>query len=357
MRVAALTTGSAVPSARFRVRQHIAPLKQLGIDVIEHTPFVSQYGRLPGALGRIRLRYLPPIAAGQLVLNAIARAPGVVGSFRADITWIERNFVPGLDAAGVLTKGPRVLDVDDAIWLTSVFGVGPTASLARKVDAVIAGNNYLAGWYSQYCQTVFVVPTAIDCERFRPRQDVASTRSEDGSFVIGWTGTAGNLKYLQSVERPLARFLRDHPGARLKIIADQRPSLPAIGPERIEFHPWTPNVEVTALQEMDVGLMPLEDNEWTRGKCSFKMLQYMATGLPVVVSPVGMNRDVLALGMCGLGANTEQEWLDALIRIYDDDVERKDMGRTAREVVVANFSLPVIARNLEGIFRTVASGR
>lgn len=122
MRIAALTSGRTNPSARFRVRQHIPLLREAGMEVSEYCPAVLQGARLPGTLGRVRVRYLPPLVAGQIMLNLALRAPGIVGSYRADVTWLERNFVPGLDDAAVLLGKPLVLDIDDAIWLYNPLG-------------------------------------------------------------------------------------------------------------------------------------------------------------------------------------------------------------------------------------------
>lgn len=352
IRVAALTSGINVPSARFRVRQHIVPLRSLGVEVIDYCPSVSQLARLPGKLGRIRQRYMPPVMAGQALLNAILRLPGVVGTYRADVAWIERNFVPGLDGAILCTKSPRVLDVDDAVWLSTLFGKAATQRLARRVDAIIAGNAYLADWYGNFCRNIFVIPTAIDCDRFAPPA-LSEDAVEAEQFIIGWTGTAGNFRYLQTLERPLSHFLRSHPAARLKIVADKRPDLPLIPDSQLEFVRWTPGNEAVSLRNMDVGLMPLVDDEWTRGKCSFKMLQYMATGLPVIVSPVGMNAEVLKMGECGARASNEEDWLGALELLHDNSPLRGAMGASGREIVLTTFSVPTVASQLANAFSTL----
>lgn len=355
IRVAALTSGRHVPSARFRIRQHIAPLRALQVDVKDHCPWLSQHARLPGALGSIRQRYLLPVAMGQVLLNAALRAPGVVGTYQADLTWIERNFIPGLDAAVGCAKAPRLLDVDDAIWLSTLFGQSAAKRLAGRVDAVVAGNSYLADWYGNYCNKIFVIPTAIDCDRFAPGRAAPGDPIETDRFTIGWTGTAGNFRYLELIERPLSNFLRRHPDARLKIVADQRPLLPLVPAGQLDFIQWHPDNEAVSLQAMDVGLMPLADDAWTRGKCSYKMLQYMATALPVVASPVGMNAEVLTRGACGIAASSLDDWSDALELLYTDRPLGVSMGECGRSIVLADFSVPVIARQLADAFsRTLA---
>ena len=127
-----------------------------------------------------------------------------------------------------------------------------------------------------------------------------------------------------------------------------------IPPERIRFVRWSRETEATALTDMSVGVMPLPDDEWTRGKCSFKMLQYMAVGLPVIVSPVGMNKEVLAKGDVGFAATSDDEWYEALESLYKDHSLRAKLGDTARRVVESHFSAQTIAHNLAGIFKALA---
>jgi glycosyltransferase involved in cell wall biosynthesis len=219
------------------------------------------------------------------------------------------------------------------------------------MDAVIAGNSYLADWLSQYCKNVSIVPTAIDCARFRPRSDPREPIGpQETFFTIGWTGTSGNFRFLSLIEKALARFLQSTSRGRLRIVADRRPNLPMIPDVQLEFVPWSPDNEASEVARFDVGLMPLADDPWSRGKCSFKMLQYMASGLPVVVSPVGMNAEVLGMGDCGLSATTDDEWLDALCSLRDDAERRAAMGKIARDIVVDHFDVPVVARQLSRVF-------
>ena len=167
--------------------------------------------------------------------------------------------------------------------------------------------------------------------------------------MIGWTGTSSNFSNLELVEEMLAKFLAEHKNACFKIIADEQWHSELIPPERIEFVKWSRDVEVEALKTMSVGIMPLFDSPWTRGKCSFKMLQYMAIGLPVIVSPVGMNNEVLAKGDIGLAANTSDEWYNALETLYKDKELQIKSGDRGREVIEQNFSAETIASKLFSI--------
>jgi glycosyltransferase involved in cell wall biosynthesis len=115
---------------------------------------------------------------------------------------------------------------------------------------------------------------------------------------------------------------------------------------RVDWVKWTERGEVTAIQSMDIGIMPLDDTTWTRGKCSYKMLQYMACGLPVVVSPVGMNAEVLSLGECGYGARTESQWVEGLVGLIEDWDLRQRLGAVGRRVVESNFSIQAVVPKL-----------
>jgi glycosyltransferase involved in cell wall biosynthesis len=353
IRVCALTSGRHAPASRFRIRQHIAPLRDHGIQVRDYCPFVDQVMPLPRLLGGVRRRYLGPISAAWTGLGILARVPAVVASWRADIMWLERNFLAGLDALVRLTGSPRVLDVDDAIWLEGLGGWS-VKTLARNVDVVIAGNQYLAEWFGQHCRRVHVIPTAIDCSRFAP----AAGGDRDGDpFVIGWTGTSGNFHYLRQIQPALARLLRALPDAEIMIVADRPPRRPELRDLPVRFVPWSPSREVEALHRMDVGIMPLSDDGWARGKCSFKLLQYMAAGLPCVVTPIGMNAEILQQGPCGLAAATEDEWVEAVRFFHDDAEARRRYGGVGRAIAQQSYDVPIIARRLAELFTALIPGK
>lgn len=231
----------------------------------------------------------------------------------------------------------------------SPAGGGFARKLAELSDKVICGNNYLAEWFGRWNSKVDVIPTAVDTERYLP---VVANKRSDLPLVIGWIGTSGNYKYLYGIESALEKVMRAHPGTRLKVVGDQMPKFRHLSPGKIDFVPWSESVEVQAIQSMDIGIMPLEDTPWARGKCSFKMLQYMATGLPVVVSPVGMNAEILMLSVLGMSATTETQWIDGLIALLEDSALRARLGAEGRRVAESSFSIrvvaPQIARSLRG---------
>lgn len=351
IRVAALTSGRNVPSTRFRVRQHIEPLRAQGFEVREYTPAINKYSLPRPWPPGVSLKYLPQFYVWQAAKLA-TRLPGVWGSWRAEITWLERQILPGYLTLEPLLRRPIVFDADDAIWTFPPFARSAVAATARRAAVVVAGNRFLADWFSQHARDVRVVPTAVDTERFRP---AAAAGARHERFVIAWTGSAVGLWHLEGIEDALARFLAAHPDAELRVIADRAPRFTRLPAERVRFLPWSPAVEAEAVRSASVGIMPLlRDDDEMRGKCSFKMLQYMACALPVVVSPVGMNAEVLALGEIGHAARSADEWLEAFELLYRDRAAAAACGRAGREIVEQHFSRRVVSRRLGEIFSEVA---
>ncbi len=263
-----------------------------------------------------------------------------------DVTLLQREMLSTLATFERWTKPPRILDVDDAIWL--LRGGSFAVSVARCCDAVICGNSFIADFFKQHVRRVIVLPTPVDPQRFRP----AEQRCED-SMVICWSGTSSGLRFVYSIEEALSAVLAADSRRRLRIVCDAPPRFPAIPAGRVEFVPWSEQVEVKALQDAAVAIMPLDDSAWSRGKCSYKLLTYMACGLPVVATPVGMNMELLAGGEIGLGARNTDEWVDALESVLRNPGESRAMGRAGRSVVERDYSLSVLAPKLADTLRTV----
>lgn len=328
----ALTGKINNPASFFRIRQHIPTLAREGIRVCDYMAAGYKW-------------YRPSI------LKAIPRIPAVIASYKADIVWVGKSLIRGYETFERLLKRPRVLDADDAIWLTFPFGRLAMPHIARGMDAIIAGNKFIADWFSRYCRNVHIVPTAVDLSRYHPRPESSILKNK---FVIGWTGLAVNYKYLNLIERPINHFLQDHPDAEMLVIAERKWDSRLIAPERINFVPWSRDTEATALHGASVGIMPLTDEPWSRGKCAFKMLQYMAVGLPVVVSPVGMNNEVLEQGKVGLAADSENDWYEALDTLYKNSSQQLELGKNGRELVEKYYSADIISKTLAGILKKYA---
>lgn len=348
MKVAALTSGPQDPASRFRVRQHLAGLAARGIAVREYTPPVSKYSSFPGWPQAWRGRRVRPLAAAWFGAKVAFRLPGILGSHAADATWLEREFIAGYATAEFLLKKPVVLDVDDAIWLSPPHGEAAARKLAANAQVLLAGNEYIADWFSGLIDNIVIIPTAVDTGLFTPASPEA--RRDRERFVIGWIGLASNLENVRRIEKPLGTFLRDNPDAELLIVAEHLPAFREIPSEQVRFVPWSPAREAELVRGMDVGIMPLPDTPWSRGKCSFKMLQYMACGVPVVVSPVGMNAEILRKGSVGIAAATEGEWWDALRFLKDNPGKGQAYGEAGREIAIRDYDRERITGRIAEVF-------
>lgn len=260
-----------------------------------------------------------------------------------DLRFLQRNLTATLCTWELLLRKPFVFDVDDAIFL------GPRGAsadrIARSAALTICGNNFLAEHFSRHGR-VAVLPTAVDTLRFVPRAVTLPAKQ-----VIGWSGSSSGLKYLYGIEPAILTLLLKHPDAILKVVSDKPPVFKTLPLERVVYERWSPEREVAVLQEFAVGIMPLEDDLWARGKCSFKMLTYMAVGLPVVVSPVGMNVEILAQGSCGFAAKTNDDWVDAISNLLNEPALADQMGRTGRQIIETRYARNVVAPQLAQLLR------
>lgn len=321
-------------------------LSELGIDVCDRRPNIDRHAELlPPRLNAIRaLRW--PTKVITHAAKAVLRAPDAVATWRSDLTWLQRELVPGMPSWEPVMKRPLVLDVDDAIWLSPPVGRFMAKTLARHADVVVAGNRYLAEWFEPHAREVVILPTAVDTEIYQPR----SAQPED-DFVIGWMGTSSNFGFVRDIEPALQRVLQEAPQARIVIVSNVAPKFEGLPADRVSFIRWTPDGEADALRSFDVGLMPLADEPWTRGKCSFKMLQYMACAVPVVVSPVGMNSDVLGMGDLGFSAKNQAEWVQGILSLYRDRALATQLGVNGRAVAEQRFDSRLVSRELAAVFQ------
>lgn len=344
VRVEALVSGRTTPSSRFRVLQHVAPLHDLGVDVTASAPRISKYAAVPAALTRHR-GVAPAADFGMRAAKLAVRLPAAARSWRADVTWLEREIMPGRLTLEPLLHRPLLFDVDDAIWLLSAGHERATRAVARRAACVLAGNDFLADWFGSVAPAVERVWTAIDTARFVPRA------RPGGRFVVGWTGSGSSIRYLAAIAGPVGRFLAEAPEARLVVVSDVFVPLPGVPSERVDLVPWSPAAEAAVIGEFDVGLMPLGRGTWAKGKCAFKMLQYLACAVPAVVSPVGMNAQILAMAEVGLAADDDDGWVEALLTLYRDRDRAGTLGRQGRALAERDFSVPVVAAQLAAAMR------
>jgi len=335
--VLALTQGLEVPSSRFRWRQHEAWLRTQGLAAQE---LPARHGAYPPPQAWRR-----PAWGLRAFADSWQRARQANG---ADLCFLQRHLIATLHSAERALRVPYVLDVDDAIFL------GPRGAsadaIARRAALSLCGNQFLAEHFAHH-GPVKVLPTAIDTERFLPAAPA------EGPLVIGWSGSSSGFAYLLALEGALAQVLRRHPEARLRVVADAPPPWRTLPAAQVDFRRWNAETEVADLQSFHIGLMPLNDSPWARGKCSFKMLSYMACGLPVVVSPVGMNAEVLTLGQLGLGPRHQDEWVQALDWLLREPARRAALGQVGRQVAQQHYSRERVGRELLAALRQAHGAR
>lgn len=337
IRVAALTSGRNTPGSRFRVRQFIDPLAAHGVVVSEHWPIVSKFMPAPG--------WARPSVD---VMKSVMRLPGIVSARRSDVAWLQREFVPAKHTWERFAGPRQLFDVDDAIWLTGRDSF--SEEIAANSFGVIAGNDFIADHYRPVARRVWVVPTSVDTEVWKP-VPVRPT----GPWIIGWMGTSSNLGYLVELDEMLGQFLGRHENALLLVVCDRSPKFRHVPRRQLRFVRWSPSIEVSMMQQMSVGLMPLPPTEWALGKCAFKMLLYMAGGIPVIASPVGVCDLLLRADRVGVAARTPDEWYGALSRLNEDREFAASAGRAGRKLVDADYSVKRNAARLAAIFQEAVS--
>jgi len=327
IRVSGLTVGDwIVPSTRFRLFDLLPLLRtrDIIVDVC-----------LPG---------------GRRVGEALALGGAIA---RADVVLVQKRLIPSWVVRILRSRRvPLVYDFDDAIWVAPDGSPTPAQDRARLEaliagsSAVIAGNRYLSAWAERLRDEVTVIPTTLDTGVWRPLSH------RQPNLTLGWVGTGGNLRHLESILPAVDHVLAAHPDVRLVVVSDTSPAAVA-NRDRVQFRRWDLRSQVADLADIDIGLMPLPDTPWTRGKCGFKALQFMALGAPVVVSPVGVNAEIVADGTNGLLALSEDDWVGALDRLIRDAGLRTRLGKAARNTVVKAYDIGRAADALASVLRSV----
>lgn len=251
---------------------------------------------------------------------------------------------------------PYVVDYDDALfhqydlhknsWVRRFLG-RKIARVMRGAQLVMAGNSYLADYARDAGSSrVEILPTVVDLERY---PSMTTERPTNDVFTIGWIGSPSTAKYLQAIAPALAEVCADGK-ARVRLVGSGHVELSGVP---VEVLPWQENTEMDQLQQFDVGIMPLPDAPWARGKCGFKIIQYMASRVPVVASPVGVNREIVEQGANGFLANTIEDWVAALQALRLDVGLRHRLGKVGRSKVEKNYSLQVAGPRLVKIMQSV----
>jgi hypothetical protein len=332
------------PSSRYRIYQLLPWLQKLGVTC-EVSPVIGDalYRSLyldSGGQGSRRAAFS---AAWRQRRADLQR----VGDY--DAVFVQKGVFPGLYSGferKLAARKPLVFDFDDAIWLPRVGGSRLLRALHREAAvqdilrcaaAVIAGNDFLAEYAARFNRRVTVVPTSVA---------IGAHPSATSSSVIGWIGSRTTLPYLKAL-KPVFETL----GIKPRVIASGDPSQLGFA---VEFRPWQLETELDELSQIGIGVAPLLDTPWERGKCGVKVLQYMACGIPVVASPVGVNTNIVTHGVNGLLALRAEEWTAALRTLIGDPKLRQRLGTAGRDTVNKRFGVQRAAEVVNSVLRALA---
>lgn len=350
------------PGQRFRYEQYLAYLRQSGITCDTSFILSAEEDRLFYDRGR-------KVEKARMVLRAMdqRRVESAAAYLaRYDVVFVHREALflgpPWVERRIAKSRAKLVFDFDDAIWMPAVSASNRWASwikFAHKVpeicalaDVVTVGNAYL-GQYAKRAgaRRVEVLPTTIDTDYHVPKPNGAA--GEDRPVCIGWTGSFSTVRYFELALGALRR-VRERFGARVrfKLLGDASYRDDALG---IRGQGWRLESEIEDLQDIDIGIMPLGDDEWTRGKCACKALQYMALEIPPVVSPVGANVEAVTDGVDGLYADSEDAWVQQLCRLVEDASLRRRLGAAGRQTVEARYSVRSQRDRYRDILRSLSS--
>jgi glycosyltransferase involved in cell wall biosynthesis len=300
-----------------------------------------------------RILYLPHRyieKAFWFAVSAVNRLFDIARAARYDVVFIHREAYPfgGPFIESILHAmgKPIVFDFDDAIFLpnTSEENIyierfkrpDKVEKIIRMSSQVIAGNSYLKTFALKYNKNVCVIPSCIDTEKYAP----ASGRCDKTSVTIGWVGSNTTKRFLYDLEEAFVEISNRYENILFKIVGAPFYSM-RLG--NVVSKEWSLEDDVKDIQSFDIGIMPLPDNEWTKGKCAYKALLYMACGIPVVASPVGMNTEVNEDGVDGFLASGPAEWVAKISRLIENEGLREKMGRLGREKVLKGYSVKTAA--------------
>lgn len=356
-------TPSPIQSAseRYRIYQYLPHLRRCGFDCTVR-PFASE------ALHRAIQKQAVVGRICGVLSCALQRVRDLSALDEFDLVVIHREAFPFLhpffEMKAIQRHARAIFDFDDAIhvghrdtpsmkysWMYKLkYGPGINIAL-QKCRHVIAGNRTLAEHAARLNANVTIIPTVVDLQRYTyqpPRETV-------NAVTVGWVGSTSTSPYLAEIEPALQRLSEVHKGkVRFRTFGDPKRSLKL--PD-LEAQPFRLDSEIDDLRTIDIGIMPMPDNEWTRGKCAFKAIQYMALGIPAVASPVGVAGEIIQHGKNGLLANSAAEWFSCLDRLVRDVELRRRLSVNGRTTVEREYSLQVWAPRVAELFEKVAGGR
>ncbi|MEI6258857.1 MAG: glycosyltransferase family 4 protein [Deltaproteobacteria bacterium] len=329
----------------------------------QYLPFLNEQGVVVDVYPLFEEKYLKRLNAGQsqnpaaILLAYLHRIYLLISCKAYDLLWIEYEVLPWLPdwLEKILVRGviPYIVDYDDAIFHRYDQHASPWVRflLGHKIDAVmrnarlvIVGNMYLFEKAVQSgAKLVECLPTVVDSTRYRLKPF-----SHRHVFTIGWIGSPTTADYLKSLYAVLCKLSR-RSEIRLVLVGGYPKDIPSAFP--VEYRPWSEETEAAQMMDFDVGIMPIPDKLWAYGKCGYKLIQYMACGLPVVASRVGANIRIVQDGVNGYLASTDKHWEQALRALQENPELRQAMGSQGRMDVEAHYSLQVAAPRLANLIR------
>jgi len=341
------------PGQRYRLEQWEPLLRERGVD-ITYAPFeCAELNDVVYKQGQIAKKL-------RLVVQALGRRAALLSKLtNYDVIYLHREAAllgPAVFERLIHRSGvPIVFDFDDAIflsykspsngYLSYLKFAGKTKTNCRLAAHVMVGNPYLAEYARQFNQNVSIIPTTIDTDKYKP----VNIEDSSGPVVIGWTGSHSTVQHLDTLRSALAK-LAQRESIRLRVIGTPNYQI-----EGVEFETimWRSETEVEDLSAVDIGIMPLPDDNWARGKCGAKALQFMAMGIPTVCSPVGVNTDIIQDNENGLIANSEDEWIEKLSLLIRSRELRARLGKAGRQTIEQRFSAAVQAPRVYEVLESV----
>jgi glycosyltransferase involved in cell wall biosynthesis len=354
MKIALLTKyGELAASTRQRFLQYRPFLSETGFEML-HRPLLDD--------AYLQRLYVGHSRQGRHVAACyIDRLRWLLSSPDVDILWLHCELFPYLPGLLERLSGwpgkPVVFDFDDAIFHNYDHHLKRQIRrfLGRKLHSTIGaaemafcGNNYLAEYARPLCSQIEIVPTIVDTEIFRPSP---GKRLVNLSNRIGWIGTPSTWNEYLLGMLPMLNQIAASNGGQIAVMGADCKAKPH---PHLDLVKWSEEGEVPFLQTLDVGIMPLTDTPWARGKCGYKLIQYMACGLPVVASPVGVNKEIVEHGVNGFMAETDGEWRSAVETLLSDADLRRRMGAAGRKKVEESYSLQVWGPRVAQMLRQVA---
>jgi glycosyltransferase involved in cell wall biosynthesis len=331
---------NAAPSQRFRHEHYLKALQQAGFQH-KISPFMSErmwrvlykkgniHLKITGLIAGMFRRFLMLFTLGRYKYVYIHRETVPVG-----LPWVEWFIV-------VIARKRVIYDFDDSIWLKNYSDSNKAFAfmkryrnvpyLCRKAWKVSAGNHILAAYASNYCKNVEVIPTVVDTENYHCGNRINNSTI----FTIGWTGSHSTVQYLLHLEE-VFKELEQKYKFRLLVISDREPGMNL---KCVEYLKWNQSTEIEDLLKFDIGIMPLKDDMWSRGKCGFKAIQYMSLGIPAAVSDVGVNSAIVDNNLNGWICRTKEDWTQIFEKCLQGTMDLTSFGLAARKKIEDYYSV------------------